>query len=299
MDQTQTLAAHLMPLAYEASLKIVESGRKLGTKNAFVSEGPTISRAETIEQLMRVVPYMGTAPHVPTAVPLLINLIKSGPKQLADAARSSLQTMSNTAKENFRGHAGEILELIELGGNDQLIFIFASDPELYASDMEGLHARLPVLFRIPYMHSCSVLLQVAQKNGQVLEPYVPNLMQNLRTNSQMGAITLMMIKEVAIKVPATVYPLLDEIESLAMKINGGDLQFANILGATGKQNAQTADTVLPRLMKVSKCCCYSFAMKNEFLLFNAFMGACVLCSCWRTPTSSRTSRRPSSWRCST
>lgn len=250
MDQTQSLAAEMMPLAYEAALKIVESGRKLGSKTPFVSEGPSISRSETVEALMRIVPYSGTAPHVPTAVPLLVRLIKTGPKQLQDSAKSSLQSMSSTAKENFRGHAGAILELIEAGGNDQLIFLFSSDPELYASDMEGLHARLPAIFRMPFMHASGILLQVAQKNGHVLEPYVPNLMQQLRTDSQMGALILMMLKEVALKCPATIYPLLDEIEPLAMRTNGGDLQFANILGAAGKQSSETADAVLPRLMKV-------------------------------------------------
>lgn len=250
MDQTQQLAALFMPAAYEAALKIVESGRKLGSATPFVSSGPSICRTETVMALMRIVPYSGTAPHVPTAVPLLVRLIKTGPKQLQDSAKSSLQSMSTTAKENFRGHAGAILELIEAGGNDQLIFLFSTDPELYASDMEGLHAKLPVLFRMPFMNTSSVLLQVAQKNARVLEPYVPNIMQVLRTDAMMASLALMILKEVALKVPAAVFPLLDEIEPLALKAQGGDVQFAGILGAAGKQNSDTADAVLPKLMKL-------------------------------------------------
>lgn len=131
--------------------------------------------------------------------------------------------MSNTAKENFRGHAGAILELIEAGGNDQLIFLFSADPELYASDMDGLHSKLSAIFRMPFMNVSSLLLQVAQKNAHVLEPFLPNLMEALRTSSQMASMTLMIVKEVAIKAPAAAYALLDEIEPLAMKYVGDSI----------------------------------------------------------------------------
>ena len=100
VDQTQNLPRDMMPSAYEAALAIVESNRALLNASPFASAGPGISRGATVQALMKIVPYSGTAPAVPAAVPLLVRLVRHFSPSTKQHNNNNNNTKPNQNKMN-------------------------------------------------------------------------------------------------------------------------------------------------------------------------------------------------------
>lgn len=249
MDQTQKFSSAMAPKAYKCLEEILNTGVKL-QQRPFSGDTCESVKTEVCANLLRMMPYSGTV-NVPNGFVVVSKiLLNDYPASLKTQAKSTLSTMAQVNKECMKHCGMEIMELIAAGGYDDLIFTFSSMPELYKNKPEAVHKHLNIIFNMNYMHVCSLIYTVSQTEPKVLEPYLETLISKLQEASNMGAVTLMTLKEVGNAVPDKLFPHISRIIEIAKSVPNGTTSLASVIGAAAKAKnpANAGDKMLPLLM---------------------------------------------------
>jgi hypothetical protein len=179
LDTTQAMMFKIAPLAYNTLEEFLncpdlEFGHRPVMQNC---EKQVNVRTELCSVLLRTMPYSGDL-RLPNAFACITKVLLwkkvargcniTTLKVNANSAMDMLDMVDKTALS----HAGpQIMALVKAGGNDQLLFKFMSNPDIYTNNPEVVHDNLDIFLRQNYMTMSSVFNNIAARQPAVMIPH--------------------------------------------------------------------------------------------------------------------------------
>lgn len=254
-DPSQQFTSAMAPYAYAAAENILKTeGLSYTTKDIMVTkDSADTMRTEVIKSLMRTCPYMGSA-NIPTGLNVILIVLKGEnfPEVLKTQARSSLQTMGTVNRMGMSSSGPALVELIKMGGNDQLIMMFLSVPELYTNGPEIVHENLDKFLAAPFIQVCHLIMRISEREPSVLMPHLDFLMEKLTYEVSMGGIIVMTLGNMAKKFPNELFKHRETIKEKGAMITSGTTSVAMCLGkmALASSPRHAADLIFADLVQL-------------------------------------------------
>jgi hypothetical protein len=265
MDPSQEVLVLFAPAAYNA-LEAILSNKALDyeVKTPMKSED-TINtrRGEVLSSLLGVLPYSKEV-IIPNSIPLISSILKSSyPESIKAKARSSLQSMKMINQEGVVNAGADLIDLIKLGGNDDLFIIFASVPAVYFNKPAAIHDNIGLFLNANnFRLNASLLNNVASRHPEVLVPHVSLFIQQL-SSTELGAMVLSILDNIAAKDPKAVYAHKATVLTKGKLIQMGEFMIARILGKLAVV-PNTADECFEDILKMMDVCQDQNALTSMF-----------------------------------
>jgi hypothetical protein len=259
MDQTQQLMTLFAPFAFQSLRTLVAKSPKFADKLVMNNvETSTTCLTELLTILLRILPYSGSVilekeeeaikegVVVQAVFPLLV---QSQSEALKSAAAASMQTLLQVAKPSVIPHGKALLDTIRKSNNSQLLMAFVSSPELYAASKLAVVTNLDLFLKQPYMMYSSLFMNISNDSPAALVPHLDFLVNQLSLATNVAAITLLTLSNVAAAHANDVFPFLPTILTKG-KVPNGDVALSKVLGALSRASkpANAADTMLEHLV---------------------------------------------------
>eukprot|EP01034_Spumella_vulgaris_P027260 gene27260-33954_t len=136
--------------------------------------------------------------------------------------------MSQLNKSNLEHSGKEIMSLILLGGNDDLIMMYLTLPELYTNNPQAVHRNLKLFLKQNFQIYVSLYCAIARMDAAVLVPHFDIFLNQI--GSAMGTMVLMIIDHIAEIDPSLVYKHISTIGTSSANVASGDVYYARIVG---------------------------------------------------------------------
>ena len=89
------------------------------------------------------------------------------------------------------------MNLVLSGGNDQLLMMYVTLPELYTNCPEAVHQNIDLFKKQNYMIYGSLFMNIARMKPSCLITHIEYFVTQLITNTQTGTLTLMTLECIA------------------------------------------------------------------------------------------------------
>jgi hypothetical protein len=257
MDQTLKLSTLFAAPAWSTLEAILDANNDLQDTSSFVRESAPTCRAGTCSALARMLPHTGTV-RIPQAMSVVSRILLNDemPASLKRNVQSTMSYICNINKGCMKHCGTEIMELVAGGGNDHLISVFLTVPEMYTNSPEGVHKHIDYMMTMNYPMVCSIFNNVAKRNPSALSPYINEFIEKLSEQSTMAGLTVGILAEIANDVPEKMFPRVEEIVSAVQGVQYVDHSLALLIGRCGKAKtpAKAADSMLLKLVEGLRNC---------------------------------------------
>jgi hypothetical protein len=260
LDATQAMMFKIAPLAYNTLEEFLncpdlEFGHRPVMQNC---EKQVNVRTELCSVLLRTMPYSGDL-RLPNAFACITKVLLwkkvargcniTTLKVNANSAMDMLDMVDKTALS----HAGpQIMALVKAGGNDQLLFKFMSNPDIYTNNPEVVHDNLDIFLRQNYMTMSSVFNNIAARQPAVMIPHAQYFVTQLTQQSIVASVTLMILEHLAKEDPVLMYTqhttaVLAAAPTFPANSSG---MLSNFIAAGAAASTEAADVSMARLVDI-------------------------------------------------